>query len=351
MQIDVLLVGQGLAGSLLAWELTQRKFRVLVVDNGAENASRVAAGVVNPVTGQRLVIQPNLEQLLPAAMALYRQLAEYFRQEFYVAMPMLKIIRSAKERALVEQRLVNTVYQHYLDGWFTVAQGMNAPNGVLRQRHTGYLKTELLLNQLRDFLTNKGCYRQEEMNFSDIRLEPDLAWRGIEARHIVFCEGHRALANPWFGGLPFQVVKGEILGCESHADLPRQILNYGHWLVPVADRQFKTGASFEPGRLDPVPTPQARQILLDSLNSVCPGYRPVNIFQHRAGIRPATLDKHPFIGTHPRYRQLHIFNGFGAKGSLTIPWYAAKFADYLLRRGDLPLGSDIRRYHATHFPA
>jgi len=55
MMIDFLIVGQGLAGSLLAWELIQRGCSVLVVDKGEENASQVAAGLINPVTGIRFV--------------------------------------------------------------------------------------------------------------------------------------------------------------------------------------------------------------------------------------------------------------------------------------------------------
>jgi len=53
--VDFLIVGQGLAGSLMAWELMQRGKTVLIVDNGLENASRVAAGLINPVTGMRFV--------------------------------------------------------------------------------------------------------------------------------------------------------------------------------------------------------------------------------------------------------------------------------------------------------
>ena len=57
---DYLIIGQGLAGSLLTWELLQRGCKIIVVDNGLENASKVAAGLINPVTGMRLVWQGSL---------------------------------------------------------------------------------------------------------------------------------------------------------------------------------------------------------------------------------------------------------------------------------------------------
>ena len=74
MPVEVLIVGQGLAGSLLAWQLIEHGFRVLVIDDGAENASQVAAGLINPVSGLRLLKTADSETLLAAAHALYRQL-------------------------------------------------------------------------------------------------------------------------------------------------------------------------------------------------------------------------------------------------------------------------------------
>lgn len=351
MQIDVLLIGQGLAGSLLAWELLKRQFRILVVDNGLENASQVAAGLINPVTGQRLVKQADIEILLPAAMHAYRQLGMQFRQNFYVQMPMLKILRTQQERELAMRRLSQPDYLAYLSELRPAPVGVAAPFGVLQQQQTGYLKTEALLKSLRDFLIDNNCYRQADLQYGDINVRPDLQWLEIKPRHIVFCEGYRAASNPWFGDLPFQLAKGEILGCESRQALPERILNYGHWLIPLEARRFKTGATFDTQQIDKVPSQSAQKVLLASLRAICPLQSSISVYQHRAGIRPATLDKQPFIGTHPRHHQLHIFNGFGAKGSLAIPFYAARFADYLQQQADLPPACDIRRYDETHFPA
>jgi glycine/D-amino acid oxidase-like deaminating enzyme len=54
-QVDYLIIGQGLAGSLLSWELLQHGCSIHLIDNQQENASQIAAGLINPVTGMRLV--------------------------------------------------------------------------------------------------------------------------------------------------------------------------------------------------------------------------------------------------------------------------------------------------------
>lgn len=53
--MKVLIIGQGIAGSCLAWELKRRGADFTIADRPiAETASRVAAGLVNPLTGPRL---------------------------------------------------------------------------------------------------------------------------------------------------------------------------------------------------------------------------------------------------------------------------------------------------------
>lgn len=349
MRIDALIVGQGLAGSLLAWEMLGRRMRVVLVDNGQQNASQVAAGLINPVTGQRLVKSFEVDRLLPQAMACYRRLADTFKQEFFVPLPMLRLLKNAREQQFAEQRLAQADYRSWLSAAESAAAGIKADFGYLRQTQTGYLKTVALLQAIRQHLQALGCYRQARFDYADLVLAPRLQWQELQPAAVVFCEGHWGRQNPWFGRLPFQPAKGQILTCDSPPPCTGQILNFGHWLIPLAERRFKLGATFEPGVEDIAPTEQAERQLLHSLAQVAPNLASVRVVERQAGIRPATLDKQPFIGPHPRYANLHIFNGFGAKGSLAIPGYANDFAAYLQGRAELPAESRIQRYYETHF--
>jgi len=59
-RINTIIVGQGLAGSLLAWSLIQRGQSILIVDNDHHHAASIAAaGIINPVTGQLFVLHPS----------------------------------------------------------------------------------------------------------------------------------------------------------------------------------------------------------------------------------------------------------------------------------------------------
>jgi glycine/D-amino acid oxidase-like deaminating enzyme len=349
MPIDVLIVGQGLAGSLLAWECINQGYNVLVVDSGEINASQVAAGLINPVTGQRLVKQPGIDYLLPTALTCYAQLSAKFNQLLFKPLPMLRILKTPLEQQSAQKRLNQRDYHGFLSIGKDVSTSLVAHHGILQQTQTGYLNTSALLGLMRKFLIENASYQQSVLNYAEITLQPRLSWQSICPKHIVFCEGHHGMQNPWFGHLPFQPSKGEILHCQTPDLLQQHILNFGQWLIPTGDNQFKLGASFESGKTDTITTQRAKQTLLQALSAVVPGLKSIEVLNQQAGVRPATLDKQAFIGSHPQFGNLHIFNGFGAKGSLLIPWYARQFVKYLFQQTPLPTQVNIQRYYETHY--
>ncbi len=343
MKIDFLIVGQGLAGSLLAWQLMRRNCKVIIVDNSLENASQVAAGLINPVTGMRLVKSSDVDDLLPAAKQCYAELARFFRQDFYIEKPMLRIFTSYKERDHAIKRLQDFNYQAYLGEMLANLEPLKTPYGCLIQQQTAYLLTRPLLQCLKDFFIAHVSYQQQIFTVADIQFQPRLHWQGIFPERIIFCEGYLASQNPYFNWLPFQAVKGEILTLNHHHNLPDMMLNYGHWIIPLNNQQIRVGASFDWQNLNNQPTEQGKNTLLNSIKTVLDDFHCEPV-QHQANVRPCTLDKQPFIGFHPQHPQLGIFNGFGAKGSLQIPWYAQRFADLLINNIPLPATCDIQRH-------
>jgi glycine/D-amino acid oxidase-like deaminating enzyme len=264
---------------------------------------------------------------------------------------MLRILTNARQQQFAGQRLSQPEYQAFLTPCTEIMPTIRIAHGALWQAQTGYLKTGLLLSVLRDFFIARSSYHRVQFDYQELVLHPKLSWREFSPRHIVFCEGHLAQANPWFGGLPFQPAKGEILSCRGPIKCPEQIINFGHWLIPLDEQRFKLGATFEPGQTDTRPTEAARQSLLQGVCEIMPDIQPIEVLAQQVGVRPTTVDKQPFIGAHPRHANLHIFNGFGAKGSLAIPWHSKQFVAALRRQVSIPTLANVRRYYETHFPA
>lgn len=348
---DFLIIGQGLAGSLLGWELLQRGQRILILDPGGGNASRVAAGLINPVTGQRLVKTDAVETLLPAAQQFYGELEQQFHKPFLFQQPMLRLLQTKRDREIAEQRLQQIAYRSLLHSNIIAAnKDIISPYGMLAQKQTATLHTQPLLDELRHFFSTGNRLRQVTVPHADINPET-CCWQNLHPRAIIFCEGYRIQDNPWFNWLPLQPVKGEIVTAEARQLPADTMLNYGHWMIPLNERRFKTGATFDHRHIDNQTSTEARRQLLASLKQICPRLGEITVLHQQAGVRPATKDRQPFIGFHPAYPKLAVFNGFGAKGSLQIPYYCRLFADRLTGKlNDLPNTIDINRYYETHFP-
>jgi glycine/D-amino acid oxidase-like deaminating enzyme len=352
MQTDFLIIGQGLAGSLLAWELIRRDCNVVVVDTGKENASLVAAGIINPITGMRFVKAAELETLLPAAHGCYAQLSAFFGQRFYCDKSMLRIFRDQSELVHCKNRQHQAGYAPYLGELATsekLIAEFSTPFGFIEQHQTGHLLTVPLLARLKQCFIECNSYRQDAVAYQAIQFDSSVHWQDITAKQLIFCEGHQASQNPWFSWLPFQPAKGEILTLAHQSVFPDAIINFGNWLIPIESGKVRVGATFDRENIDTQPGAQGKGALLNALKPVNPILARSSVIAHQAGIRPCTPDKYPFIGKHPFHHQLAIFNGFGAKGSLQIPWYSQRFADYLLNHYPLPSNCDIQRFKPTRF--
>jgi glycine/D-amino acid oxidase-like deaminating enzyme len=348
-KIDALIVGQGLAGTLLAWKLMRRGRSLLMVDNNHRTAaSRTAAGLINPVTGMRLVKTLRVEECLPSAKESYQALEQLLKRELWFEIPMLRLIRNPKERQAWDKRCGDPAYKPFLRESLEAGQcppGVIAPEGGFVQRHTGYMDTCALMDGFRDHLREINSYRESEFDWGELQVtETGVIWRDISAERIIFCEGYQGMHNPWFKWLPFQPAKGEILSVEIQEELPRYIINAGRWLMPRGGHTYRLGATYDREQLDEEPTVSGRQTLLAALEELFVKPPEAGVAAHQAGVRPNTLDKQPFVGRHPQQPRMGIFNGFGSKGSLLMPWYAERFVDHLLDGHPIPEESDIRRY-------
>ena len=114
MQKDFLIVGQGIAGSFLAWNLLKRgKSLVIVDDNHSDASSFAAAGMINPITGKRLVLSPRCEELLPFAKSVYLELEKQFQETFFESKDIIRLFRDDKELREWERKSMVTHLKKY----------------------------------------------------------------------------------------------------------------------------------------------------------------------------------------------------------------------------------------------
>ena len=348
-RIDTLIIGQGLAGSLLAWLLVRAGQRVCVIDDAhASSSSVVAAGLINPLAGMRFNRRPEMDSWLQASDDCYTELAAHFGMRFYHPLPMLRLFRSPGQRRFHRRRLDDPDSCGLLGEAFAAdgcPERLNAPEGGFVQHRTGYVDMPLLLATLRDWLLDKEALLEQVLAWDSIDLSGGrVRTSGLSAQRLIFCDGARLRFNPWFAYLPLTPDKGEILNLRIDGWQPRHIVNGAHWLVPLEKGEVRLGATHEHHRLDNGPSQAGAQELLAGLDALLPWRPNTKLVRHQAGIRPATRDRYPLIGHHANLPQLWVFNGFGARGALTIPWYAGCLSRHLLQGEALPREADIARF-------
>lgn len=348
MHFDHLIVGQGIAGSLLAWELERRGRRFLIVDRGADCASRVSAGILNPVTGKRLVKSWLVDEMLPAAHTLYREIEYKLGGTWLTPRRILRVYQSPEEAKSWEKRRSTPTYAGYLGEQFAPgALGAEVidPWGSFEILGGGSLAIAELLEALSIYFTDRGVLRREAFAHGRLELRSDtVAYEGDTFGSVVFCEGYQVRNNPWFGALPFTPAKGEIVTLARGMPGLNDILNRQKWVLPLPDGGCRVGSTWSHDRIDTIPSVQGRSGLAEGLRKMFTWDELPEIVAHEAGVRPCTRDRLPILGFHPEHHRLAVFNGFGAKGALATPYWATRFAEKLCGGGDELGETDLLRW-------
>ena len=85
IEVDFMIVGQGLAGSLLASELLDAGKTIQIFDADHEGAaSAIAAGIINPITGRRLVKSWMIMSFYPLPLRPTKNKKDYLKRLFCI---------------------------------------------------------------------------------------------------------------------------------------------------------------------------------------------------------------------------------------------------------------------------
>ncbi|SCC50843.1 Glycine/D-amino acid oxidase [Chitinophaga costaii] len=339
---DYLLIGQGIAGTLLSWHLLQAQKDILVIDEARpDTASRIAAGIINPVSGRRFETAWEYDRIYPFAKDTYAAMAALLHTDTFVERDIFTVFPSAQMQAAFHaktntspyiQPVVENRYAHYLQQEHGAAIVKGAT--VLLQN---------LLPAYRRYLAQLGCLQEAVFDFAALELHDNhVSYKGLAAKRIIFCEGPAIARNPFFNFIPFLPNKGEALHIKIPGFFTESILKKSIMLVPQAPEHFWLGSTFAWDFPDTAPTAAKRAELENGLQQLLSV--PYTVTGHKAAIRPSTTDRRPVAGLHPQYPQLGVWNGLGTKGCSLAPLMAWHFSQLLENDIPLPPEIEIKRF-------
>ncbi|NID13216.1 NAD(P)/FAD-dependent oxidoreductase [Fibrivirga algicola] len=346
---DVLIVGQGVAGSVLALTLQQRGLSVHVVSApDRPSASLVAAGIVNPLTGRKLVKTWEADRLFPYLHRFYSDLSRQLNTPFFTPLDVYRPYRDEKERRLYQTIAADPELLPYFksevdeSAYSTV---INNPFGGIQVTQAGWVDLPAFVAAVRAYYIDKACFSTGHVRVEDLTIQPDsVTYLGNIYRHVIFCEGPHGQENSLFGALPYNMVKGEILTA-SVADYPlTNIVNQGIFVMPLSSTRIRIGATYSWHELDWKTTDAGRSFLETKARALLK--IPFTVIDQQAGIRPSVTDRRPLVGWHQTYPAIGIFGGMGTKGVSLAPYLAHDFADQLLLGKEINPAVNISRFHS-----
>jgi glycine oxidase len=331
---DYIIVGQGMAGSILDYELTKRGYRVLVVDQGHETAaSRVAAGIVNPITGKNFVLSWRFEDFIEVAKTTYAALSDLLGFEVMKSQNILRSLDDIAQENHWAARSGDPITQKYvvdtpdLSTWRNV---LKSPPVIAEITHSYRVDTAQFITRYRAYLSDQGRLLTAIFDVDTLTINStSVNYIGHEANSLIFCTG--AFDIPRFASPSLKSTKGQALIIHCPGLSADKMYKQKHFIVPLGNNHYWMGGGYLWNAVDTDPTPEFKSEMLEFL-TVNFDLPPFEIVSHLAAIRPTTTDRRPKIGTFDGYSHIHYMNGLGTKGASMAPLVAQEMAEYLSKR-------------------
>ncbi|MDG1263933.1 MAG: FAD-dependent oxidoreductase [Flavobacteriaceae bacterium] len=339
-----LVVGMGLAGLAYAEQLRRKGLSFHVIDKGYGGSSKIAAGIYNPTVLKRFSLAWNGDLFHSYALPFYNELQDHLQSEFIFPTPIHKIFSKVSEHNSWVVASNQNSLSPFLDPQINsiINTEIKGVYGYGKVNHTGRIATQTLINDfVQSLKTNQ--FSEETFEYNKLLISNTVVeYKGIKAKHIVFCEGYQMVNNPFFNSLPLVGSKGEILIIKTKQLQSKPIIKASIFLAPMGDDLYWAGATFERNDKTLKKTLKGREWIEERIQKIIAS--DYEVVDHITEIRPTVMDRRPLLGTHPDYYNVHLLNGFGTRGVLGAPLLSKWLLDYIMGQFELPEIVNLRRF-------
>lgn len=345
-KVDVLIVGQGICGSILSYQLIKKGKTVIVIDENKTNtSSKVASGVINPVTGRRAVTTWLASEILPYCNSFYNQLQSEFCLPIISQKNILSFHINQQRKDTYEKRLEEE-YNYLTE--FTESNELrtffNFQHGVTEINPIYLIEVQNIISAVKEFLIQQHSYLQEKFIEENLIItNHEIKYQNIFANKIIYCNGIQSMNSFFWRKLPFVRNKGQAIIVEIDNLPPNKIYKFGTTtLVPWYNNYWWVGSTYELHFFTEEPT---IDFLKNTENNLTVFLKSkFKIINHIAAVRPATVERRPFVGFHPMHKNIGILNGMGTKGCSLAPYFSNQFVNHFLNNNLLHPEADVHRF-------
>ena len=354
---DVVVVGAGLIGMAIGFELAERGASVRVYDRGepAGAASWAGAGMLAPYTER--ITDEGLLALCASSLAAYPHFVKRIRDAsgmdarlrldgvFYAAFEEGGLDALRQHARVLQARGVDCAMLDRASALAAEPWLGAALVGALLKNGEGYVDNRRLGRALTAACEARGVRIERS---ESIEVECDRR-RVLGVRTDCGFVGARAVVNacgawaarlrgvPQFCVPPIEPIKGQMIALAVPTGfVQRATWVPGAYLVPRDDGRLLVGATVESAGFDERVTAQGVHELLHAALAAAPSLAGFSITESWAGLRPGTPDGLPFLGPTP-IEGLFLATGHYRNGILLAPATARLIADAIEAGATAPL--------------
>jgi len=350
--LDYIVVGLGLSGIAISRNLEKRNKQFVVFEDNSQKSSLVAGGLFNPVILKRFTLAWNANEQMEIAIPFYKEMEALLQAKILYHLEIYRKFFSAEEQNNWFEAADKPLLSEYLDTNLVKEINPSIPSEFSfgRVLQTGVIDTDVLIKEYRNYLKKTEKIHFESFDYSGLKVNEDsVSYRDISAKQIIFCEGFGLQHNPYFNYLPLRGNKGEYLTIYSEELKLEEAVKSSVFIIPLGNNLYKIGATYNNQDKDPQPSEAAREELEKKLAKLISCK--FEVVDQSAGIRPASKDRKPMLGRHPKHKNLYCCNGFGSRGVLISPMVSEQLIKFIEEDAELPHEIDLRRFSKKHFPA
>ncbi len=340
MTYDCLILGGGVIGLSIAYELAQAGARVRVIDRqqAGQEASWAGAGILPPANRQTAV-HP-LEQLRGLSHQLHPAWAEQLQAETGIDTGLrrcggLYLARSSGEAASLHALAasladvdidMNKLAPHELGEIEPALQPLNESGQLAAAYHLPdewQLRNPHHLQALVAACRNRGVKIDEHLEATDFVIDGGEMTGVITAAGILKADQYCLTTGAWTFSLLCRLgiqtgimpIRGQMVLFRSRRPLFAHVLNEGpRYMVPRNDGRVIVGSTEEEVGFDKRTTDDAIQELIGLARDLVTGLQSADIEKTWAGLRPGTFDGFPYIGAVPELNNAFVAAGHFRSG-------------------------------------